>query len=31
MSDPIWLPDVLRAAGLTCDIYPGAFDRGLHR
>lgn len=28
MSDPIWLPDVLRAAGLTCDIYPGAFDRG---
>lgn len=28
MSDPIWLPDVLRAAGLTCDIYPGAMDRG---
>lgn len=28
MSDPTWLPDVLRAEGLTCDIYPGAFDRG---
>lgn len=28
MSDPIWLPDVLRAAGLQCDIFPGAFDRG---
>ena len=22
------MPDVLRAAGLQCDIYPGAFDRG---
>lgn len=28
MSDPVWLPDVLRAAGLRCDIFPGAFDRG---
>lgn len=28
MGDPTWLPDVLRAAGLKCDIYPGAFDRG---
>ena len=28
MADPTWLPDVLRAAGLTCNIYPGAFDRG---
>ncbi|MET9329462.1 N-acetylmuramoyl-L-alanine amidase [Tsukamurella sp. NPDC003166] len=28
MSDPTWLPDVLRAAGLRCDIYPGAMDRG---
>lgn len=28
MSDPTWLPDVLRAAGLQCDIYPGAFERG---
>lgn len=28
MADPTWLPDVLRAAGLTCDIYPGAFQRG---
>lgn len=28
MSDPVWLPDVLRAAGLRCDVYPGAFDRG---
>lgn len=28
MSDPVWLPDVLRAAGLQCDIFPGAFDRG---
>ncbi|NDK91029.1 hypothetical protein GYA93_15765 [Gordonia desulfuricans] len=28
MADPTWLPDVLRAAGLTCDIYPGAMDRG---
>ncbi|MUM08709.1 hypothetical protein B5P44_28475 [Mycobacterium sp. CBMA 213] len=28
MGDPVWLPDVLRAAGLRCDIYPGAMDRG---
>lgn len=28
MSDPVWLPDVLRNAGLRCDIFPGAFDRG---
>lgn len=28
MSDPTWLPDVLRAEGLACDIYPGAMDRG---
>lgn len=28
MSDPVWLADVLREAGLRCDIYPGAFDRG---
>lgn len=28
MADPTWLPDVLRAAGLKCDIYPGAMDRG---
>lgn len=28
MSDPVWLPDVLRAAGLRCDVFPGAFDRG---
>lgn len=28
MSDPVWLPDVLRADGLQCDIYPGAFERG---
>lgn len=27
-GDAIWLPDVLRAKGLICDIYPGAFDRG---
>lgn len=27
-GDPIWLPDVLRDAGLVCHIYPGAFDRG---
>lgn len=27
-GDPIWLPDVLRSAGLQCDIYPGAFNRG---
>lgn len=28
MSDPVWLPDVLRAEGLRCDIFGGAFDRG---
>ena len=28
MSDPVWLPDVLRAKGLQVDIYPGAFERG---
>lgn len=28
MSDPTWLPEVLRAAGLTCHVYPGAFERG---
>ncbi|MEE2058982.1 peptidoglycan recognition protein family protein [Rhodococcus artemisiae] len=28
VGDPIWLADVLRAAGLKCDIYPGAFNRG---
>lgn len=28
MSDPTWLPDALRAEGLQCDIYPGAFERG---
>ena len=28
MADPTWLPDVLRRAGLTCDIYPGAMERG---
>ncbi len=28
MGDPTWLPDVLRAAGLRCDIYPGAYERG---
>ncbi len=27
-GDPIWLPDVLRNEGLTCHIYPGAFERG---
>lgn len=27
-GDPIWLADVLRADGLECDIYDGAFDRG---
>lgn len=27
-GDPIWLADVLRAEGLVCDIYDGAFDRG---
>lgn len=28
MADPVWLPDVLRAEGLVCNIYPGAFERG---
>jgi len=28
VGDPVWLADVLRAEGLVCDIYPGAFDRG---
>ncbi len=28
MADPIWLPDVLRAAGLTVHEYPGWRDRG---
>jgi len=28
VGDPVWLPDVLRAEGLRCDIYPGAFERG---
>lgn len=28
MSDPTWLPEVLEAAGLRCNIWPGAFDRG---
>lgn len=27
-GDPVWLPDVLREAGLVCHIYPGAFERG---
>lgn len=28
MSDPVWLADVLRAAGLVVHEYPGAYDRG---
>ncbi|UQE73832.1 N-acetylmuramoyl-L-alanine amidase [Gordonia sp. PP30] len=28
MSDPIWLAEVLRAAGLKVDVLPGAMDRG---
>lgn len=28
VGDPIWLADELRAAGLECDVYPGAFNRG---
>lgn len=28
MSDPIWLTQVLRDAGLTVNEYPGAYDRG---
>lgn len=27
-GDPIWLPEVLQAAGLVCHVYPGAFERG---
>lgn len=27
-GDPVWLADVLRAAGLQCDVYPGAMQRG---
>lgn len=27
-GDPVWLPDVLREAGLVCHVYPGAFERG---
>lgn len=27
-GDPTWLPDVLRAEGLECDIFDGAFNRG---
>lgn len=28
VGDPVWLADVLRAEGLVCDIFPGAFERG---
>lgn len=28
MSDPTWLPEVLRKAGLVCNISAGAFERG---
>jgi hypothetical protein len=28
MSDPVWLPEVLRAEGLTVNEYPGWRDRG---
>ena len=28
MSDPVWLTQVLRAAGLVVHEYPGAYDRG---
>lgn len=28
MADPVWLADVLRAAGLDVEVYPGALDRG---
>lgn len=28
MSDPVWLAEVLRAAGLRVNEYPGAYDRG---
>ena len=27
-GDPVWLPEVLQAAGLVCHIYPGAYERG---
>lgn len=27
-GDPVWLPDVLRAEGLRCDVLEGAFNRG---
>lgn len=27
-GDPTWLPEALRAAGLQCDIFPGAMNRG---
>ena len=27
-GDPTWLPDVLKAAGLKCDVFPGAYQRG---
>lgn len=28
MADPTWLPEVLRAAGLKVEVYPGAMNRG---
>lgn len=28
MADPVWLADVLRAAGLKVDVFPGAMNRG---
>lgn len=28
MADPVWLPEVIRGAGVKCDIFPGAMDRG---
>ena len=28
VGDPVWLADVLKAEGLECAIYDGAFDRG---
>jgi hypothetical protein len=28
MADPIWLPEVIRAAGVTVDVLDGAFNRG---
>ena len=27
-ADPVWLPEVLRAAGITCHVYPGAMNNG---